>query len=421
MNKKKYVFLVLALLVVVGGGLTIKKKLADKITPTIKTDLGIPIELINVSKSDTVEDISYTGTVTPEKSSVVSAAIGGQIKNIYVEEGSIVQTGDLIASIDDAQLVSSLNTASKKLETLRTNHHYLINQVGTFYVSNSLVKKLEVLNSNYEYIKDETAKYKKLYEEGAVAKSVYDKMKQEQDVASLQLEELEATVKDTYNKLVHERDMTERQLDEVSASINELNVKMKDTLIKAPIRGVVKKIYYDEGDLAAMGKPFVDIDDNEELLVKVNITESDIRKIKVGDKVILKVGGSSKEIISKISKILPNVNPNTRVGVVEIGPIKGEEGINLVSGNSVDTKIVIDEKKDIITIPKNAIKDLNGEDIVYLYEDGVVRERKISTGITIGENTEVVEGLDVGDQIAIKNLAKLYENAKVYVYKGVDK
>jgi len=58
--------------------------------------------------------------------------------------------------------------------------------------------------------------------------------------------------------------------------------------------------------------------------------------------------------------------------------------------------------------------------MVSLYEDGIVKEVNISTGLTVGEKIEVVEGLNEGDKLAIKNLSKLYENAKVYVFKGVD-
>jgi len=309
--------MILAVVVIIGGAAAFKNvesKIGDKDISNAQADLGIPIELTSVGKSNIIEDISYIGTITPEKSAIVSPAIGGQIVSIYVEEGSIVEAGDLLAKIDDNQLNASINTASRKLETLTTNYNYLSDQVEGFYRSNPLVKKLETLTFNYEYIKGESDKYEQLYNEGAVSKSTYDKVKQETDTVHLQLEELKATTNDAYNKLVHERNMVEKQLKEVNASINELNVKIEDTLIKAPIQGTVKKLYYDEGDLAAMGRPLADIDNNEELLVRVNITEN--------------------------------------------------------------------EAIDKITIPKSALKNLNGQNMVYLYEDGIVKEVNISTGLT---------------------------------------
>ena len=421
MNRKKYIFVVVVVaIIIIGGAVVFKNKIVDKSISTSQNDLGIPIELAIVSKSDIVEDISYIGTISSKKSAIVSPAIGGQIVKIYVEEGSIVQVGDLLAKIDDSQLSASYATSQRKLETLKTNYSYLNAEVGSFHSTSPLVKKLETLTSNYEYIKGESEKYKQLYDEGGVPKAAYDKIKQEEDTVYFQMAELEATINDAYNKLSHERDMTESQIDEVNSSINEMSIKIEDTLIKAPIQGLVKKVYYDEGELAAMGKPFADIDNNDELLVKINITESDINKINVGNKVVLKVKGLSNEITTTVSKIIPNVNPNTRIGIAEIGPIKAEEGVTLVSGNSAEVSIVINEVKDRLIIPKSTIKSLNDESIVYLYQDGIVKETKIITGLTVGENTEVIEGLKEGDKIATKNLSKLYEDAKVYVFKGVD-
>lgn len=424
MDKKKYIIIVVALVIAVIAGSVVVKNIKNKKAEdaaTVQTDLGIPIELTTVSRDNMVEDISYIGTIASKKSAVVSPAIGGQIKEIYFEEGSMVQVGDLLAKIDDEQLSASYATSQRKLETLKTSNSFLNAEVSSFYSTNPLVKKLETLTSNYEYIKGESEKFKKLYDEGAVSKSAYDKIKQEEDTLFFQMNELKATIDDAYNKLSHERDMTGSQINELASAMNEMAIKIEDTLIKAPIEGVVKKIYYDEGDLAIMGRPFADIDNNDELLVKVNITESDLNKIEVGNKAMLKVKGLSNEITSTVSKIIPNVNPSTRIGIVEIGPIKAEEGVSFVSGNSVEVDIVIDEVQDKLIIPKSTIKILSDQSIVYLYQDGMVKETPITTGLTVGENIEVVEGLKEGDKIAVKNLSKLYKDAKVYVFKGVDK
>lgn len=76
--------------------------------------------------------------------------------------------------------------------------------------------------------------------------------------------------------------------------------------------------------------------------------------------------------------------------------------------------------KNKLIIPKDSIKNLNSKDIVYLYMEGIVKETEITTGITVGESTEVIRGLKEGDKIATTNLSKLYENAVVYVFKGAE-
>lgn len=410
---------VIAIAVAIGIRKNTDGEIAGENTNDLQEDLGIPIELVKVDRGDIVEDISYIGTISSAKSTTVSPAIGGQIKNINVEEGAMVDQGDVLAKIEDNQFRASYTTAEKKLNTLSTNYNYLEEEVANFHSTNPLAKKIESASSNYEYIKDEYEKYGKLYEEGAVSKAEYDKVKQEVDTAQFQLEELKATMDDSYGKLVHEKNMAESQISEARASLEELTIKIEDTVIRAPIGGVVKKLHYNKGDLAAMGKPFANIDNNRELIVSVNITESDLNKINLEDKVVLKAGGLDDEITASVSKVIPNVNPKTRVGTVEVGPIKPKERAGLVSGNSIEVDIVTNRAEGKLIIPKSTIRNLDGEDVVYLHNDGVVEQRKISTGITVGERVEVVEGLEEGDQIANKNLLKLYQDAKVYIFKGV--
>lgn len=423
-KRKRIIILIIIGIVVIAGTVGFGKiqedKRAEEKIAAEKKDLGIPIELLNVSRDNIVEDIAYIGTIKSNKSTTVSPSIGGQIKTIHVEEGSMVKAGDILAKIEDSQFNASYESAEKKLNTLELNYNYLKQEVANFHSTSPLVKKLDTVRSNYEYIKEESQKYEILYNEGAIAKTEYDKIQQEVDTACLQLEELQATVDDAHRKLTHERDMTGSQIGEVKASFNELNIKIEDTSIRAPISGLVKQIHYNVGDLAAMGRPFANIDNNDELIVEVNISESDLNRINLGDKAVLKVKGLSDEITSTVSKIIPLVNPKTRVGAIEIGPIKPGEGMDFVSGNSVEVDIVINEVKDKLVIPKSTIKSLDGESVVYVYEDGKVQERKISTGITVGEKTQVIEGLEEGDKIAINNLSKLYKDAKVYIFKGVE-
>lgn len=419
MNKKKLISIVVIVLIVFAVVVKVISSNSDNKESSVKSaDLGIPIELETVVKGSLTETINYVGTIEPKNSSIISPSIAGQIVYLYVEEGSVVKYGDTLVKIDDSQLRASFETSYKKLETLNTNYNYLVDEINEFTETNPLIKQLETAKSNYEYLSSEKENYKGLFEEGAIPKTSYDKMEQEVNSAYLKLEELKATIQNSYGNLVHEKDMATKQIEELNSSINELNVKIEDTVIKAPIGGVVKMIEGDVGDLAVVGRPLIAIDDNKELVVRVNISESDINKISIGNNSIIKLTGLNDEIKTKVNKIIPNVNPNTRIGLIELGPIVNEKSSMLFSGSSTEVKLITNEIKDKLIIPKNSIKNLNDKNMVYLYIDGVVKEVEIKAGITVGEITEVKDGLKEGDKIATTNLSKLYENAAVFVFKG---
>ncbi|WP_313340411.1 efflux RND transporter periplasmic adaptor subunit [Sedimentibacter sp.] len=419
MNKKKFILIVIVSLVALAVIIKIINSFSNSKESSAKeSDLGIPIELEAVIKGDLTETINYIGTIEAKKSATLSPTIAGQIVHVFVAEGSIVKYGDVLVKIDDSQLEASMDTAQKKLDTLSTNYIYLENEVNDFYTSNPLIKQLETAQSNYDYLKSEYSSYKDLYEEGAIPKSTLDKMQQELNNAYLKTEELKANIRKSYDNLVHEKSISAKQIEELNSSINELNVKIEDTIIKAPLNGVVKMIEGNVGDLAVVGKPLVSIDDNKEWIIKVNVSENDINKIFVGSEAVLKINGLEGEIDTQVSKIVPNVNSKTRIGLIELGPIKNEKSSMLFSGNSAEVKIITNEAQNKLIIPKNSIKSLNNKDIVYLYMDGIVKETEIITGITVGDNTEVISGLKEGDKIAASNLSKIYDNASVYVFRG---
>lgn len=383
-------------------------------------DLGISTEVANVEASSLTKEINYIGTIEPKNSVVLSPKVTSQVFKVNVQEGDSVKKGDIIGKLDDTQLVAALDTIVKKIETLQVSYMYLNEEVQKYYTSNPMVKKIETLKVNYTYLSNEEQKYRILYEQGAVSKSTYDKVKHEKDVLEMQLEEAKASSEDAYNKLKNQRDTAEAQLKELHASLNELNINIAETSMVAPISGKVRILYYETGDLAAAGKPFAVVDDICSLKAKVNVSEQDLGKISVGSKTVLNITGIKGGIEAKVTRIMPSVNANTRVGELEI-EIAELNGMNIATGTSVEIKFITDEIKEGIVITKNAIKNLKDKELVYIVENDTAREQEIKTGLVVGDNVQIIEGLNVGQKIAVRNLTKIYDGAKVYIVKGEDK
>ena len=425
MKKNKLIFIIPIVILIIGGVAAFKvlpdiSKNKEVASQEASKELGIPTEVANVETGSLTKEINYIGTIEPKNSVVLSPKITSQVVEVNVQEGDSVKKGDIIAKLDDSQLVAALDTTVKKIETLQVSYAYLNEEVQKYYTSNPMVKKIETLEVNYAYLNDEEEKYRILYEQGAVSKSTYDKIKHEKDMIKMQLEEVKASSEDAYNKLKNQRDTTEMQLKELQAKVNELNISIEETNIVAPVSGRVRMVYYKTGNLAMVGKPFAVIDDTESLIAKVNVSEQDLKKISVGSKTVLNITGVKDGIEAKVTRIMPSVNANTRIGEVEIG-IAELDGMNIATGTSVEVKFITDEIKEGIVISKTAIKKLKDKEFVYVIENDVVREQEIKTGLVVGDKVQVIEGLNAGEKIAVKNLTRIYDGAKVYVVKGEDK
>ncbi|HZK85734.1 MAG TPA: efflux RND transporter periplasmic adaptor subunit [Desulfosporosinus sp.] len=412
MIRNKLIFILVLVLLIVGGITFFKKNAAP-----VSNDLGIPIKVIIAETGGLTKGINYTGTIESVNSATVSSKLTSEVIEKTIQEGDLVKKGDIIARLDNRNLVALLDSTVKKIDTLRVNYAYLNKEVETYYANNPMVKKIETLGLNYTYLSDEADKYKILLDNEAVAKSAYDKVKHEADMVSLQIEEAKASSEATYNQLKSQRDSTGAQLKELEAKVNELNISIADASILAPIAGKVRTTFYQVGDLAAGGKPFAVIDATDGYRIKVDVSEQDLGKISVGSKVILNITGVIDGIDARVTKVLPSVNSKTRVGEVEIA-ITELGGKDIVTGTSAEVKFVTDELKDGIVITRTAIKSLKDSEFVYVINDGVAHEQKIKTGLVVDDSVQVIEGLNAGAAIAGNNLTRLYDGVKVYVSEG---
>lgn len=425
MQRKKRSILIIVIVIigvmVVGLSATkiINKTRKNVAADTLENDLGIPTEIMKVTSEELTEKISYIGTIEAKNSVALSSKITSEVIQLSFKEGEIVNKGDVIARLDNSQFEAKLSTTLQKIETMELSYFYLSKEVEDYHEINPAVKRIETVEKNYDYLNGEAEKYKILYENGAISHESYNKVRHEKDMAKMQLEELKATSENNYNKLVHEKNMVEMQLKELYAMVHELTLNLQETIITAPINGRIRMIHYSVGDLAMTGKPLATIDDVGNLVVKTNVGELDLAKIRIGTTTMVNIVGSDTPIAGKIVNIMPSVNPVTRIGEVEISfALEDEEDILI--GSSVQVQFVINELKERVVIESSFIKKLEDREIVYVFEDGYVYEREVKAGLVVGDKVQVLEGLEDGENIAYKNLSALYDGAKVYVFQGVD-
>lgn len=369
-SKKKIYILVLSLAAIASALAVYKNVYRFKPAPrgaVLNEDLGTPIETVSVKNEHLTHKLSYVGTIEAEDTVEISSKQPLEIVKLNIQDGDSVRSGQTIAELDKSSILSKLNTVNSKIETVKFN---------------------------LEYLSDDVEKYKALYEGGSIPKNTYD-------------------------KAVHEKDMLEMQLKELYASYDELNVSLNDTVLVSPVDGVVRKVNYSAGDLAMTAKPVAVIDMAPGSLVRANVTETDLKKIHEGTRVLLYMPGAKEPVESSVTNILPSVNPNTRVGEVEIkiGPKYGRE-YKAVQGSSIETEFIIDEVKDAMAIPSSCIKQLSDREVVYLIENGTAHEVPIKTGMRVDGMVQVTSGLTLNANLASENISKLYDGAKVYVFKG---
>ena len=210
--------------------------------------------------------IELSGTVISDNEKIITSRNMGYIKEVYVNEGSNVKKGDILYEID------SSNMDSNKKEILLN---------------------LEILQNQTKNIELNLGRYKRLQAQDLVSK--------------YEVEQLELNLLNSKN-----------MANITNAKLKEINVQYDYLKIKAPNNGLIIKKSIKVGEMAMPSIPALILTDLSSLLIKTDISESNLNDIKIGQKVNIEITSQNFKTEGKIEAIIPNTNDLTHSFVLKI-------------------------------------------------------------------------------------------------------
>ena len=230
--------------------------------------------------------LELSGTVISDNEKIITSRNMGYIKDVYVNEGSQVKKGDILYEIDS----SSIDSNKKEV---------LLN--------------LEILKNQEKNIQLNYNRYKRLQEQDLVSK--YD------------LEQLELNLLNTKNMIL----ITNAKLKEVDTQYDYLK-------IKAPNDGLIIKKSIKAGEMAMPSMPALILTDLSNLLIKTDISETNLNSIKIGQNVDIEIASQNFKTKGVVEAIIPNTNGMTHSFVLKISFNKNN--FNIYPG--MYSKVLID-------------------------------------------------------------------------------
>lgn len=189
-------------------------------------------------------------------------------------------------------------------------------------------------------------------------------------------------------------------------------VSYKPYPVKSPISGVIGTLYLKPGQMAAPQIPLAFVSDISELEVTFEIPETDVIHVKSGAKAIISL---NKEIryegyVYRVSLV---VDPVKRTSQVKVRFKRNPE--SLKPGMLVRGEIILEEHRDVIVVPENAIVEEKGSYFVFIVEDGIAKKRRITKGLAYRGKVEIVEGLEEGEKVITLGASGLEDGQPVEV------
>jgi RND family efflux transporter MFP subunit len=361
-SKSKYiVYTLIAVILIVIGYFAIgsfsRSAIEVKLTTVVKQ---------SPAKSNAV--LTASGYVVAQRKASVSSKGTGVLVYLGVVEGDKVKEGQIIARLDDRDIVAQLDQAKSNLQ----------------------LYEAQLKESENKYNRE-----KELFSRGLSSQQ--------------SLDQTEAN----YKTLL-------ANIDIAQAGIRVAEVALENMIIRAPFNGTVLTKNAEVGEIVA---PFgasttsraavVTIADMKSLMVETDVSESNIEKIKQDlDCEIVLDAYPDKSYQGYVFKIVPTADRSKATVLVKVG-FKNYDN-RVLPEMSAKVSFLSEKKGEeenqlpVLTIALSAVDELNGKKIVYIVKDDKAVQKEITTGRLLGNYVEIISGLEEGDEI----IDNLNENIK---------
>ncbi len=210
---------------------------------------------------------------------------------------------------------------------------------------------------------------------------------------------------------LQERDNAKAQLDMVEANWVRAKQMIK---VKAPINGYVTKVHISETDNVNKETALVTIAHTEKLKAIIWVSEDDILNIKNGlNAIAIWKENQIKGIVTQVD-IAMNLKKQAFRTVVEFD----NSDNHFIAGTTVDVNIITSEKNSTIVIERKDILRENKKHFVYVAKNGKSIKQEVSLGGQQGFDTEILQGLQVGEKLITEGQMLLNNNRKIKIVKN---
>ena len=441
------------------------------------TDANVNLSAVEVMElqPDTIEKhLTYAGKIEANKSVSVTPKVSGRVQEIMVDEGDYVQEGQVLFTIDQSDLLDQIATLESQLKIsdasvssaqeglrqadgggqVQTARLQLSTAVDNAQKSmdsaqegvNNANISIQTAKSSYDDMANKYEDYKQMYDAGIISKSDFDsielgytqakngyeqakiglttaqnqleqaKLGYEQAKKSLEIYD-EKTAVDNTASAQKGVDTAVASRNSVSVSLQQARDKLADTVVKAPCAGVVSAKNIEVTNMVSAGSNPMTITDTATVKVSVNISETLINSISVGDEVKVAVGSTSDEERVGTIKTITGVVDNTGTYPVEV-EVNNTDGV-LKPGMFASIRFIASKNSNTYVVERNTVLENETEQYVYIM-DGSDKVKKIvvETGIDNGEYIELLTGVKAGDKVVVSGQDYLSDGEQVNVVDG---
>ena len=395
---KKFIAVIVILTVAVGVGLWWKSSTAEKKITVLATE--------TVTRGTVRKVLEQTGIVKSQVGAIIKIGTRatGTIDKMMVKVGDPVKKDQLVAQIDSRELEAQATEARAKLAAAQAE----LNRVEQSYPLRIKEARhdLALTRARADYLHNNYLRQQKLADRNVISKDTIEDVHQKAEVETNQVSVKQSTLERLQREFTDEAAKARAAVKQAEASLAALDVRKSYTRIYSPISGVVSQVTAQEGETIVAGLQvanLITVLDPARLEMWTYVDETDIGQVHPGQPVEFRVDAYPGRVFKgTVDTIYPE--PEIRDNIVyyrALVKINPEQATYLRPEMTTQVQIIVAVKDDVLDIPNNALKWVDGRQVVFVQNsDGKIRQVTPELGLAGVTHTEVVDGLTAGDKVA---------------------
>jgi len=356
---------------------------------------------------DVERSVQIVGTLLAQDEVTLANEAPATITHILADLGDRVRAGQVLIKLDEREPRLEVERMTANLQAAR---EALMRARQILDSSRANVERAQAVLSDARI---NLKRFQDLLAEGAISASQRDSAQTQFDVAQASLRSSEAQYESDRAAVKN----AEANVEQAMASLELARKRLRDTEIRAPLDGFVRKRLVNVGETYKEKTPFMSLVATHALKLQGEVPERFAPQVRAGHRVRVEVEAyPGRAFAGSITRVSPAVDVESRTFTVEASV--PNPGGALKPGFFAKASIVTGRERNVPFVPEEAVVTFAGIVKVYVIADGKAEERRITTGQRRDGWVEILDGVKVGETVATSGLNQLATGTAVTVQAG---
>jgi HlyD family secretion protein len=365
------------------------------------------LSIATVTRGTLVRDAAVNGRVVAAVSPTLYSTAAGTV-TLKVHPGDKVSQGDIVAELDSPDLIDQLKRERSSYEQLQAEvarQHILAKKQKLLARRDADQAEIERIAAQRTFERVEQAGIA-----GVIPKNDFDKARDALRSAEIRSRHAAAAAELEGSDVELELKTRESQLQRQKLALDFAKRRVEELKLRAPVDGVVGLIAVANRGVVPANAAIMTLVDLSRLEVELEIPESYVADLGLGMHAEITAGDI--KATGTLAALSPEVVKNQVLARVRFD---GAQPAGLRQSQRISARLLIEEKPNVLMLPRGPFVEQDGGRIVYLVENGIARRKPIRLGATSVSAVQIAEGLKAGDKVVISGTDSFERAESIYI------